>query len=44
MRGIHGDKIQSTRDQIFGHFKIPLGNLYTEQRSMVDGKQVTVRL
>lgn len=32
VRGIHGDKIQSTRDQIFGHFKIPLGNLYKDER------------
>ena len=44
MRGIHGDKIQSTRDQIFGHFKIPLDRLYQETRVIIDGQPVTKRL
>ena len=44
MRGIHGDKIQSTRDQIFGHFKIPLDRLYVETRVIIDGQPVTKRL
>lgn len=44
VRGIHGDKVQATRDQIFGHFKIPLDRLYQETRVIIDGQPVTKRL
>jgi ATP-dependent RNA helicase DDX5/DBP2 len=44
VRGIHGDKIQSTRDAIFGHFKKPLNSLWTEVRSIENGQPVTKRV
>ena len=44
VRGIHGDKVQATRDQIFGHFKKPMGSLWTEVRSMENGQPVSKRV
>jgi superfamily II DNA/RNA helicase len=44
VRGIHGDKVQTTRDMIFKHFKIPLDDFYNEQRVMQDGQPVCHRI
>lgn len=40
VRGIHGDKAQFVRDEIYNNFKKPLSETYFETSMLVDGNMV----
>ena len=40
VRGIHGDKAQFMRDEVYAEFKKPLSECYSETKTPQDGKMV----
>jgi len=42
-KGIHGDKVQQQRDQIFKQFKIPLKDFFFETRVLQDGNMIPMK-